>query len=314
MPIRVPAVLLAMIAALLLGGSTPGRVQAAPADRLVVASYNIRSGAGTWNATVGPFTLPHVPWNRHKHLDRIAEFLEEEGVDLVGLQETQSKNLRSMLVDQPAYLGEKLGLHHRTLDVQKALGGAVDRTGIAVLTRWEVLEHREIRLDTADQGSQDRMAQLVRLAHPAFPDGLWLVNTHMQGGDANPPQMKRLMAAIDEISGAVIVTGDFNVAPGAPGVKAILGRTGWSHRFRDAVREGGGDDQTSTPNGTRRIDHVLISGDLRAVTARVARDTEGDSDHYPVLVELALGQAELAEETPPTPVADAGGGLFGLGD
>ena len=254
--------------------------------RITVASYNIRSGAGPWNLTVGPWRFPHVPFHRTKHLDRIADTLGEARVDLVGLQEVQGKNLRSGLVDQPAYLGGKLDLEHRSSTMSEALGGALDRTGIAALSRWEVLEHRTLRLDTPEQDSTERAVQFLRVAHPAFPRGLWLGNTHMQGGSANPAQMQRIRGLLAELEGPVILVGDFNVTPDSEGVRELLADTDGPHRFRDALAEAGIGDTPTTPEGSRQIDHVLYSGPFRVHRAAVHTEAEGESDHYPVIVEL----------------------------
>lgn len=280
---------------------------AAP-TQLVVASYNIRSGAGTWNLKIGPWKLPHVPWNRTKHLDRIADTLREAGADMVGLQEVQGKNLRSGLIDQPKYLGRELEMEHERLGMSTTLGGAIDRTGIAVLSRYPILETREKRLDSPDQDSSERAVQLVRVAHPAFPGGLWLGNTHMQGGAANPMQMARIRDLLAEVDGPVILTGDFNVGPDSEGVQAMLDWQDGPHRFRDAVAEAGVGNVPSTPNGSRRIDHVLVSGPFRARAAEVRTEAAGESDHYPVIVTLEV----VPEDRPVVPVAGPSD-LFGLG-
>jgi endonuclease/exonuclease/phosphatase family metal-dependent hydrolase len=255
---------------------------------ITVATYNIRSGAGTWNPRVGPWELPHVPWRRTEHLDRIHRTLEEAEVDLVGLQEVQGKNLRSGLIDQPRYLGGALGFEHRTAALSRRLGGIVDRTSIAALSRWEILEHESVRLDGPGQDSTERAAQFVRLDHPAFPDGLWLGNTHMQGGFANPVQMRRIRNWLAEHPGPVILLGDFNVSPEAAGVRDLLAWEDGPHRFRDAVAEGGAGGTPTTSEGTRQIDHVLYSGPFRVRSARVHTEAGGESDHFPVIVEFEV--------------------------
>jgi endonuclease/exonuclease/phosphatase family metal-dependent hydrolase len=277
---------------------------------LTVATYNIRSGAGTWNPVVGPWKLPHVPWRRTEHLDRIAGTLREAGVDLVGLQEVQGWNLRSGLIDQPRYLGRKLGLRHRSTTMSTTLGGVLNRTGIAALSRWEVLEHRHERIDSPGQNSTERAVQLLRVAHPRFATGLWLANTHMQGGSANPDQMRRIRGLLAEVRGPVILLGDFNVTPEAAGVRDLLAWDDGPHRFRDAMAEGGAGGTPTTPKGTRQIDHVLFSGPLRVRSAQVRTEAGGESDHYPVIVEfeVLLGGPGGAPSVP--------GGLadvFGLG-
>lgn len=294
-----------LLLALLLPAVTP-----AASSRLVVATYNLRSGAGTWNASIGPLRLPHVPWNRTKHLDRIADTLGEVEADLVGLQEVQGKNLRSGLVDQPRHLGGKLAMEHRRAGMGTTLAGAVDRTSIAVLSRWEILEHRELRLDTPEQESTERAVQLVRVAHPAFPQGLWLGNTHMQGGRANADQMARIRDLLAEIQGPVVLVGDFNVTPESEGVRMLLDWRDGPHRFRDAVADGGAGGIPTTPKGDRQIDHVLVSGPFRVRSAVVRTEAAGESDHYPVIVELEVLPGVLPTRLSPV---RGSGGPFGLG-
>lgn len=140
----------------------------------------------------------------------------------------------------------------------------------------------------------------VVLAHPPPPVGAEMAAVHATVlealGDARPRWGPR-----------VVVMGDLNTTP-------------WSARYRRfveaaglrSVREGFGVIPT-WPTGLSvlaiPIDHVLVAGDL--VPRRVERGPDIGSDHYPLLVDLAISPSETpdrrgtahATDLPPDPPA-----------
>jgi endonuclease/exonuclease/phosphatase family metal-dependent hydrolase len=101
-----------------------------------------------------------------------------------------------------------------------------------------------------------------------------------------------------QISSNLVITGDFNVGPTSPVYGYLTGRnflmgqrqprplvdayaTGHPGRGTEVTLNA---FQLPVPSYAERIDHIFLSPDLRAQSARIHSDTEDGfaSDHYPV--------------------------------
>jgi endonuclease/exonuclease/phosphatase family metal-dependent hydrolase len=99
-----------------------------------------------------------------------------------------------------------------------------------------------------------------------------------------------------------VLLGDFNMAPDSPEYEALTGPVGPDYGrlaeyglFADALRLAGmADDQGITFPGkdaeeAKRIDHILVTGDLAGLVRRGWIDNDADgSDHQPVWAEIAI--------------------------
>ncbi|GDY57995.1 hypothetical protein SVIO_086180 [Streptomyces violaceusniger] len=129
----------------------------APSRRRFLAATAVGLGAtaaagtsGVAAAATGPRPLRVATFNIHHgaspadvlDLDRVARVIQAMRVDVVGLQEVDRFWRRSGFVDQPAWLGERLGLHHAfgaNLDLDPEEPGRPRRQyGTAVLSRWPI--------------------------------------------------------------------------------------------------------------------------------------------------------------------------------
>lgn len=148
-----------------------------------------------------------------------------------------------------------------------------------------------------DEGRLPRILVTSRTNPPGCGD-LTLATTHLahrpEDADLRGRQASAAVTALSEADRPVVVGGDLNDVPGSE-VLARFGAAG----FRD-VLEGSAtptlsdDNPWAIPPGTgRRVDHVLVAGDLEVVAAEVVLDgADGGprvSDHHGVRARLRFG-------------------------
>ena len=109
---------------------------------LNLASYNIRHGEGT---------------DKKLDLERTAQVLKELNADLIALQEVDKNCERSKKVDQAAFLGQKLGMHHHFEKFMNYQGGEY---GMAVLSRYPL---KKIIRHELPKGSEPRCALEIKV-------------------------------------------------------------------------------------------------------------------------------------------------------
>lgn len=260
-------------------GIAAGRPDARPgeisAQRVRVLVYNIHAGkdaAGVDN------------------LAGVAALVRETNADVVLLQEVDQGTRRSGNVDQPAVLATLTGFH-------VAFGSALDydggEYGIAVLSRWPITRDTLIHLpvdppQTRSGGSREPRGALR--ADIATPRGTFtVINTHIDASrdDTWRLQEARTLAAI--VSAArvesrnVLLGGDLNSTP-----ESVVQQNLRAAELRDAWTECGRGDGFTFPadSAVKRIDYVLLAGDLRCASAEVRMSRV--SDHLPLLVEVIV--------------------------
>lgn len=244
-------------------------------------------------------------WQRRQ--DAIAATLAEVKPDLCGLQEvwaTQDRN-------QAADLAGRLGMHW--------CWAAADRNddlfiGNAVVSRWPITAHAEVRLPTGDL-KESRLALHARVETPG--GALPLFTTHLTywpgGSHARMPQVRRLAEFVAEHAADCAyppaVTGDLNAEPGsdelrllgglltAPAVPGLVLIDAWRYAapadpgFTWDRRNG---YQTASAIPDSRIDYVLVGlprqGRGRVRSARLAGNAPvggvWPSDHFAVVTDL----------------------------
>jgi beta-N-acetylhexosaminidase len=228
------------------------------------------------------------------HQDRlagVADLVRASGADVVLLQEVDQLTRRSGGVDQPAALAARTGFRvafGKTIDYD---GGGF---GIAILSRWPIVDAHFVPLDSARPAGQPadrhepRGTLRVTIAAPSGP--LTVFDTHLDAYGGEPwrvqeaDSLARLVARATLDGRTVVVGGDFNSTPES-GVQASLRAVG----LRDAWGEcGAGDGGATFPADapTKRIDYLLLAGDVHCSSARVVATPL--SDHRPLLVNVAL--------------------------
>lgn len=167
-----------------------------PAARLRVATYNIRHGVGTDNVL---------------DLDRTAAAISALDADIVCLQEVDEQTRRCRGVDQAAWLGKSLGMHHAFGSFMDYDGG---RYGMAILSRWPIAWSESWPLPT---GNEPRVALAVDVSPPGI-GSITVVNVHFDWVDDDGfrfAQAEEVARRLRELDRPWILLGDFNDTPGS---------------------------------------------------------------------------------------------------
>lgn len=233
-----------------------------PGEPLRVASYNIKHGRGM---------------DDRVDLERTAAVVDRFGAEVVALQEVDVGVRRSGSVNQPEWLGERLGM-------QSAFGAFMDYQGgcygMAILSKWPLRAVRSLDLPTGNEPRVALVADLLR------PDGevLTVVNVHFDWVDddrfrfAQAEVVAKFVAALPN---AYVVLGDCNDGPGSRTVQLFRAQA------RNADKPDGACATFPSPAPVQEIDFVFAGpvARWRSATAEVVVETAA-SDHRPVVAEL----------------------------
>lgn len=233
-----------------------------------------------------------------RRLPILAKEIAKQDPDLVGMQEVmivwrQAERLVDLIVEAggPRY---ELSQHHKP-----GVYGFLTGEGIAVLSRWPIVESKSVDLGAV------RTAQLARVALPSGAH-IAMFNTHLENGQTpekeaiRKDEAERLVRFVGESAGcdASFLTGDFNSVPSGAAMQLVL-----ANGFVDsaaAVHDASAGptfpvalaDGAFEQHATMRIDFVLTRGtsgrEARPVESSVVfrePDAKGfyGSDHFGVL-------------------------------
>jgi endonuclease/exonuclease/phosphatase family metal-dependent hydrolase len=255
---------LSFILALLLAVAAAPRLRAEPGRvRLNVMSYNIHVGIGM---------------DKRLDLARVADVIKRHRVDIVGLQEVDRGVERTGRVDEMRELARLTGMDYafaHNLDYQ---GG---QYGVAVLSRFPILaiDHRRY----ANRRERERRG-FIRVEVEVGGRRLSFVTTHLdyQWQEGRLFETEQLLAALADVRGPLVVTGDFNEEPGVGAYELML-KAGFADGWA----------QETTPGLTypadkpvKRIDYVFHRGLGEGVRASATVPDTLASDHRPVVVSL----------------------------
>ena len=219
---------------------------------------------------------------------RVARVIADCAPDVVALQELDVERSRSGRIDQPRTLAEQLGMQLAFCSARDCDGG---RYGNAVLSRHPIEVMRAACLPVSEaKRREQRAVQWVRVLAPELP--LNVVNTHLGLDHGERMQHAAELLGCDWVHearalGPTVLCGDFNAGPRSEVYRKL------TSELRDAQRLVSG----RGPRGTfpalfplLRIDHVLVSPELRVQHWRVASGWRAKlaSDHLPLVVDLRL--------------------------
>jgi endonuclease/exonuclease/phosphatase family metal-dependent hydrolase len=266
---QVRRLLLAFVYALLLWSITPS----APSAPLAIAKRSIR--VMTYNIHVG------VGMDKKLDLQRIADVINKERPDLVGLQEVDRGVERTQRKDEIVELAAMTKMQYafaHNLDYQ---GG---HYGVAILSRFPIrsIDHRmyQNKRETERRG-------MIRIEVKIDGKPIHFVTTHLdyQFADGRLFEAEQMLNYLRDVKGPLIVVGDFNDEPTGTTYKLML------NQFDDAWVSS---RQTATglsypaDKPSKRIDYVFLrkSDGLKAKKSWIVETLA--SDHTPVVTELEL--------------------------
>jgi endonuclease/exonuclease/phosphatase family metal-dependent hydrolase len=258
-----------VVAGVLVHGRTPhGPPPRSPEGALRVVSYNVRAGLGG--------------------LEEIAEEIERLSPDVVALQEIERGVARSMQVDQPAFLAERLGMRY-------AFAASItSRTegdhGVAVLSCHPLRDEEAVPLPQGG-GRWPRVALEVTVDAPA--GSFRMVCVHLSRPEGWPlsltrTRLRQVETVLDHLEAEelpAVVAGDFNAFPISPETLTLRQhlesawrpwRDGWAPSFELST--------VGWPLGAVPIDHVFHDPDWKSRGFWSA--SPGASDHRPVVADL----------------------------
>ncbi|MEU4895865.1 endonuclease/exonuclease/phosphatase family protein [Streptomyces sp. NPDC044780] len=244
-------------------------------ERLRVATFNIHHGASPADVL---------------DLERVAQVIEALGVDVIGLEEVDRYWRRSGFADQPAWLGERLGMRYAfgaNLDLDPEEPGRPRRQyGTAVLSRRPILSWTNTHLPLVP-GHEQR--GLLRATLDVGGTRVTFAVTHLQhdDGQERERQSARIAELLGPNPGRTVLVGDLNATSEAPEIRTLTG-------VLDDVwtKAGTGDGFTyDAADPHARIDYLLASHDIGPLAAEVVTVDPEASDHLPVVSDLLMPAA-----------------------
>lgn len=244
----------ALLTGTLWGVWRTGRVVAAPPadpNRLVVMTYNIQQG---------------VDGGGERAQDRQLALMRRANADVIALQESDSARVSLGNVDLALYYAHHLGYHGYY--GPKTVAGTY---GTAILSRYPLENARSVF--TYSDKDEDGTAEVELVA---AGQRFTVYNVHPDGSPA--AKLACVQSAIDRSAGRerVVVLGDFNAREGQPPYQALdaLFQNAWMTAYPTGIDETGLD-----MSGTKRIDHIFVSADLRVRGAAYVPKPESATDH-----------------------------------
>jgi endonuclease/exonuclease/phosphatase family metal-dependent hydrolase len=255
-------------------------------------SYNIKVGSWT-----------------ERGLDAVADVIAAADPDIVALQEVDRLMARTGMVDQAAWLGERLGYYtaYGAAVTGQQFGAQGGEYGVAMLSRWPIVQHERCFLFHEPSPPEQRPSryhteQRVILGCAIHTDDA-LIDVFCTHFDLTPDQ--RIRQAHDVVhwittwhpGRPAVLMGDFNSEPDAQEMATL--RTALVDVF-DALGVGGDERITfpagplgsRTPDGWRgAIDYIWTTEHWRDLAIEVIREEAPASDHAPVVARATLAPA-----------------------
>ncbi len=241
--------------------------------RLRVLSYNIHHAEGV---------------DGKLDVERIAAVIQSVEPDLVAIQEIDQRVRRSQSVDQPAELARLTQMH-------VAFGGNIElqggHYGNAILSRFPIQAHSNIRLPNVDNGEQ-RGAISAQIAIPQLSEPLLFFATHFdhrrnsQERVASAQALNQLVA--EQPQRPALLAGDLNDVHDSSTLQELAKH--WTHSTPQPLPT----IPVTTPS--RQIDFVLFrpQPQWKVIEVRVL-DEAVASDHRPILAVLELSPAAKSQ-------------------
>ncbi len=248
-------------------GQSAARVAAGfKAKTIRVMTYNIHVGVGM---------------DKKLDLERIAEVINQQHPDLVGLQEVDRGVERTQRRDEIAELAKLTKMDYAFAFNLRYQGG---QYGVAILSKSPILAtDHHLYLNTREAERRGFIRAEVSIGGRTIN----FVTTHLdyQYEDGRVYEAQQLLAAMKDVKGLLIIVGDFNDVPAGEAYQLM------HSSFTDAWFSLHPKDEGFTypaDKPAKRIDYILTrqSDGIKAKRAWIVETLA--SDHVPVVAELEL--------------------------
>lgn len=253
--------------ALLLGALTilfaAGQVTA---KTIRVMTYNIHVGVGM---------------DKKLDLPRIAEVINKQHPDLVGLQEVDRGVERTQRIDEIAELAKLTKMDYAFAFNLKYQGG---QYGVVILSREPIrATDHHLYLNKREAERRGFIRAEVRVGGRLIN----FVTTHLdyQYEDGRVFEAEQLLAAIKDVKAPLIIVGDFNDVPTGAAYQLM------HESFDDAwslINSNGQGFSYPADKPTKRIDYIFVRRSDRVTPKRAWIVETLASDHIPVVADLQL--------------------------
>ena len=231
----------------------------------------------------------------YENLDKVAQLLERNALDIVALQESDAASRWSGSFDHVAYLAEKSGMQCRVHGLHSQTW--ISSYGTALLSRSKPASSDSIRFERSWPSKQKGFVT-ASFDWPAGGDGnvITFVSVHLDflRASVRDQQVGALVDHLSEIDGPVVLMGDINSQweESASHVRTLAEKLGL-HAHAPESRELG----TYKDASGKRFDWILVSGELEFRDYRNLSDVV--SDHLAVYAEIALRQSTTSKADAP---------------
>ncbi len=229
----------------------------------------------TYNIHVG------IGMDKKTDLGRIAEVINHEHPDFVGLQEVDRGVERTQRVDEIAEIAKLTRMEYAFAYNLHYQGG---QYGVAILSRYPIMAIDHWRY--ANTREKERRG-MIRIEANVDGRTVNFVTTHLdyQYEDGRVFEAEQLLKVLEGVKGPLIVVGDFNDLPVTDAYQLM------NSQFRDAWTESHANGEgLSYPadKPVKRIDYIFYrtSDPVRARKAWIVNTLA--SDHLPVVAELEI--------------------------
>lgn len=246
-------------------------ISASPAfakKTLRVMTYNIHVGVGM---------------DKKLDLQRIADVINREHPDLVGLQEVDRGVRRTEGKDE---IAELAALTHMEYAFAPNLDYQGGKYGVAILSRFPI-KNTVHRMFENKREAERRGMLLVEVEMDHKP--LTFVTTHLdyQFEDGRLFETEQLLKFLADVKGPLVVVADLNDVPAGSAYQLI--RTKFDDAWLMSRAKGDGFSYPAD-KPAKRIDHIFFNRGVHAKKAWVVETLA--SDHVPVAAELEIERNE----------------------
>lgn len=228
-----------------------------------VMSYNIRHGLNTKNGS---------------NLDRVAQLILANKIDLVALQEIDSATVRSLNRNQTKLLANATGLKSVYANVISEQKGS---HGLAILSRYPIIASQVVQLPSPSDG----VKRILVCAYVELPKTEKTVRFCTTKLDPHSPQNRlaqagSITALLKESIQPVVWAGDLHAHTDDPLIRQMARY--WRYAGINV-------DQVTFPDLASRFDYILTrpNDNLSQVSYRILEE-DRTSDHYPVIATFRL--------------------------